>query len=118
MDGVGPSSRVAERDADGQGGLKPGQAKTTRAPQKKKPGSKFGFNSRILVHQLVDQISAGAALSFDYVSLVTIASILAAVGLATNNVVVIVASMLVSPIMGPILAVCFGTFVFDFGLVC
>lgn len=50
--------------------------------------------------------------------LVIIASILAAVGLATDNVVVIVASMLVSPIMGPILAVCFGTFVFDFGLVC
>ena len=38
---------------------------------------------------------------FDFVSLLIIASILAGVGLITNSTVVIVASMLVSPIMGP-----------------
>ena len=40
--------------------------------------------------------------------MVIVAGLLAGVGLAANNTVVIVASMLVSPIMGPILAVTFG----------
>ncbi len=34
-------------------------------------------------------------------------------GLATNNAVMIVASMLVSPLMGPILAIAFGTSIQD-----
>jgi uncharacterized hydrophobic protein (TIGR00271 family) len=69
--------------------------------------------ARVLVDKLIEQISGGAALSFDFVALVSIASILAGVGLATNNAVVIVASMLVSPLMSPVLALTFGLFVCD-----
>jgi hypothetical protein len=39
----------------------------------------------------------------DYLALLAISSILAAIGLITNSTVVIVASMLVSPIMGPVM---------------
>ena len=39
----------------------------------------------------------------DFLSLLTIASILAGIGLITNSSVIIVASMLVSPIMGPVM---------------
>ena len=51
--------------------------------------------------------------SFDYALLVVVASILAAMGLATDNSVVIVAAMLVSPLMGPIVALTFGAVVGD-----
>jgi hypothetical protein len=42
--------------------------------------------------------------SFDFVAFTAIASAIAGLGLITNNTVMIVASMLVSPLMGPILA--------------
>lgn len=77
------------------------------------PSDDTAVVERVLVDKLLDQIERGGMLSFDYVSLISLASILAAVGLATNNAVVIVASMLVSPLMGPILAVTFGLFVWD-----
>lgn len=61
-------------------------------------------------------LQAGARFSFDYLSLLVIASTIAGIGLATNNTVAIVASMLVSPIMGPVLALTFGTIINDWKL--
>ena len=55
--------------------------------------------TRLRIEQVREQIVEQASLSFDFVSLLSIASILAGVGLITDNTVVIVASMLVSPIM-------------------
>lgn len=52
--------------------------------------------SRLRVEQVSEQIHSSAALSLDYLSLLTVASILAGIGLVTDNSVVIVASMLVS----------------------
>jgi len=71
---------------------------------------RFGetIKSRIAVDSAVELVKASAEFSFDYVMLVLVASMLSCIGLATNNVVVIVASMLVSPLMGPILGVTFG----------
>ena len=57
--------------------------------------------SRLRVEQVKEQIYEQACWSFDFIALLVIASILAGVGLITNSTVVIVASMLVSPIMGP-----------------
>lgn len=62
--------------------------------------------TRLRIEQVREQISEQAALTFDFIALLTIASILAGVGLITDNTVVIVASMLVSPIMGPVLGTC------------
>ena len=50
----------------------------------------------------VDNIRVGSSFQFDYFCLLLTASVLAAIGLASNNAVVIVASMLVSPIMNPV----------------
>ena len=72
------------------------------------------------------RIEGGTEFSFDYVCLLIVAACLAfmgeftrlgciilstriSVGLVENSSVVLVASMLVSPIMGPILAIVFGT---------
>ena len=54
--------------------------------------------------QFIETVEKGAHLTFDYCVLLIVASIIAGVGLATDNTVVIVASMLVSPLMGPVLA--------------
>uniref|UniRef100_A0A7S2RYL2 DUF389 domain-containing protein n=1 Tax=Mucochytrium quahogii TaxID=96639 RepID=A0A7S2RYL2_9STRA len=75
------------------------------------------IKSRIAVDSVVELVNSSAQFSFDYVMLVIVASILACIGLVTNNVVVIVASMLVSPLMGPILAVTFGLTMLDTRLI-
>ena len=60
---------------------------------------------------------SAASISFDYVMLTLVAAIIAAMGLASDNAVVVVASMLVSPLMGPILALSFGTCIRDTSLI-
>ena len=54
-----------------------------------------------------------AQFTFDFLMLLVLASMIAFMGLILNNTVVLVASMLVSPIMGPILAGIFGSVVGD-----
>lgn len=75
------------------------------------------IGSRILVDKLMAQINSSSAFSFDFLMLAVAASLLAGIGLGIDNAVVIVASMLVSPLMGPILGMTFGTFIFDWPLV-
>merc|ERR1719495_1601766 len=57
------------------------------------------------------RVRGNTQLEFDYITFVVIASVIAAGGLAVNSTVSVVASMLVSPIMGPVLAVTFGTMI-------
>ena len=57
----------------------------------------------ILVDQTIESTWSGAIITFDYIMLIIVAAGIAGAGLATNNVVAVVASMLVSPLMGPIL---------------
>ena len=71
------------------------------------------IKSRMLVAEVVNQIRAGADFTFDYVALVFLASSIAFFGLLESSSVVLVASMLVSPIMGPILAGVFGAVISD-----
>ncbi|KNC48647.1 uncharacterized protein AMSG_00424 [Thecamonas trahens ATCC 50062] len=72
--------------------------------------------AELVIQQVVDDTKRAAEFSFDYVTLCVVASLLAGVGLATDNVVVVVASMLVSPIMGPIMELTFGTIIRDWKL--
>jgi uncharacterized hydrophobic protein (TIGR00271 family) len=54
-----------------------------------------------------------SSLSFDYIAFIILAAIMAGIGLIQNNVTVIVASMLLSPLMGPMLGVAFGYVIRD-----
>jgi len=69
----------------------------------------FVGKSAQITEIVVEDVEAGSKLTFDYLCLVISASVIAGGGLAINSVVAVVASMLVSPIMGPVLAVTFGT---------
>ncbi|KAK3090502.1 hypothetical protein FSP39_012352 [Pinctada imbricata] len=69
---------------------------------------KKSIRARMLVTQVVNSVKENAEFTFDYVLLIILASIIAGLGLAESSSVVLVASMLVSPLMGPILALTFG----------
>ena len=70
----------------------------------------------MIVTEVVNRIRAGGEFTFDYLLLVVLASIIAFLGLLENSSVILVASMLVSPIMGPILAGVFGFVIGDYKL--
>ncbi|CAF1241468.1 unnamed protein product [Adineta ricciae] len=74
---------------------------------------KKSVRARLMVHQVVASIRASSALTFDFLLLICLASMLAAFGLLENSSVIIVASMLVSPLMNPILGIVFGLSVRD-----
>ncbi|XP_053677770.1 uncharacterized protein LOC128727848 [Anopheles nili] len=75
------------------------------------------IRSKLTVKQVVDGVRAGGSLSFDYLLLIVTADSLAALGLVENNAPNIVAAMLVSPLMGPVMSITFGTIIADRKLV-
>ncbi|KAL3869085.1 hypothetical protein ACJMK2_041811 [Sinanodonta woodiana] len=74
----------------------------------KESSFKKSIKSRLVVHQVVSSVRANAEFTFDYLLLIVLASMIAAMGLVENSSVALVASMLISPLMGPILASTFG----------
>jgi hypothetical protein len=77
---------------------------------------KKSVRARLMVHQVMASIRASSAITFDFVLLICLASMLAAFGLLENSTVIIVASMLVSPLMNPILGIVFGLSIRDHSL--
>ncbi|XP_067124246.1 uncharacterized protein [Centruroides vittatus] len=73
--------------------------------------------ARLTVAQVVAGVKAGGTLNFDFLLFACVASMVAALGLMENSSVNIVASMLISPIMGPIMAITFGAVIRDKSLV-
>ncbi|XP_063535661.1 uncharacterized protein LOC134745533 isoform X2 [Cydia strobilella] len=69
--------------------------------------------ARTNLAQVLHDVRAEAALTFDWLFLLLVAAFVAAIGLAENSTVILVASMLISPLMGPITAGTLGTAVRD-----
>jgi uncharacterized hydrophobic protein (TIGR00271 family) len=76
---------------------------------------KYG-QGRMSVEEIHTAIEGGNSLDFNFWCFLIGAAIIAGGGLATNSAVMVVASMLVSPLMGPILAVTFGVTTRDWKL--
>ncbi|KAJ8894754.1 hypothetical protein PR048_000061 [Dryococelus australis] len=55
--------------------------------------------ARLTVAQVVEGVKADATLTFDFLTLLLIASLVSALGLVENSIVILVASMLISPLM-------------------
>ncbi|RYG69043.1 DUF389 domain-containing protein [archaeon] len=96
--------------------LGPSQASSVDEDSSKKASKLSMVANQIKIEQMLEEFESAAEMSFDYVMLPMIAIIIADVGLAVNNTVVILASVLVSPIMGPVLALTFGATVHDWEL--
>eukprot|EP01082_Thalassiosira_pseudonana_P010082 g8968.t1 g8968 contig34:540966-542250(-) len=60
-----------------------------------------------------DKFFDGAVMNFNYCTLLVVASVIAGLGLVTNSSATIIASMLVSPIMGPVVAIAYGATIRD-----
>ncbi|XP_075153043.1 uncharacterized protein LOC142226744 [Haematobia irritans] len=69
--------------------------------------------SRLNVTQIVRNVRQDASITFDFVVLLISAAVLAAFGLIENSTIFLAASMLVSPLMGPIIATIFGSVIKD-----
>ena len=73
--------------------------------------------SRMRIEQVLQEVESGASLSFDYICYTIIAAWIAGFGLATDSSTVVIASMLVSPLMGPCMGFTFGAMVREWPLV-
>ncbi len=72
------------------------------------PRRKYVISDRMTIDEIASFVDEGSRLTFNYLALVTCASIMAGVGLLTDSATIVIASMLVSPLLGPILSITFG----------
>lgn len=86
-----------------------------RASEKNSTWSRFisSVRARLNVANIVSQVKADATITFDFICLIIVAGITAAFGLIEDSTLFLAASMLISPLMGPILAATFGTVIKD-----
>jgi uncharacterized hydrophobic protein (TIGR00271 family) len=68
------------------------------------------------VRNMHDKFTEGSQFSFNYNTLLVVASVLAGLGLASNSSTMIISSMLVSPIMGPVVGMAYGATIQDWRL--
>ena len=73
--------------------------------------------SRMTYDEIKANIDSSSQLTFDYLALTTAAAAIAAAGLIQDSSVTVVASMLLSPLMSPILAITFGLATCDMAMV-
>jgi len=64
-----------------------------------------------------DSITENAEFNFNYVCLLIVASIVAGLGLMTNSSTTVISSMLLSPIMGPVIGMSYGLVIWDIDLI-
>jgi uncharacterized hydrophobic protein (TIGR00271 family) len=68
------------------------------------------------VRNMHEKFTEGSQFSFNYNTLLVAASVLAGLGLASNSSTMIISSMLVSPIMGPVVGMAYGATIQDWRL--
>jgi len=66
---------------------------------------------------LYEQVAKSAHLDFNYLLLVVLSTIVAAIGLIENNIAVVIGAMVIAPLLSPNLALSLGTALGDLGLV-
>lgn len=76
--------------------------------EKEKSSRKYRISDRMTIEEIESFIDDGNHLTFNYLALLSCASMIAGAGLLGNSATTVIASMLVSPLMGPILSITFG----------
>ena len=80
-------------------------------------GKKFVSNDRMSTEEISSQVDGGIHLTCEYLMLCLVAGLIACVGLRRNSATTVISSMLVSPLMGPILGITYGAAIRDMGMV-
>ncbi|XP_034490339.1 uncharacterized protein LOC117793983 [Drosophila innubila] len=120
--GAGAGERAGAR-AGAEAGAGPrteaGEATASDQPE----GQRLGWQSfmdsvrcRLNVNQVVRVVRRDATINFDFVVLLMAAALLSCVGLVEDSFLFLSSSMLISPLMGPIIAAIFGSVIGDRGL--
>eukprot|EP01129_Flabellula_baltica_P016370 TRINITY_DN8687_c0_g1_i1.p1 TRINITY_DN8687_c0_g1~~TRINITY_DN8687_c0_g1_i1.p1 ORF type:complete len:360 (-),score=66.97 TRINITY_DN8687_c0_g1_i1:28-1086(-) len=73
----------------------------------------YRLTDRVSTEEIFEIVDGQLHLTFDYLIMIIVASLIAGVGLATESAVLVVAAMVISPLMGPILGLTFGTIIQD-----
>jgi len=73
--------------------------------------------ARISIQELLSGIIQPSKITKNFVIFAVLSGILAALGLLADNAVIVIASMLISPLMGPMFGISLGTILFDKKLV-
>lgn len=71
----------------------------------------------VRIKRMHHKISEGVDWDFNYSCLLTVASIIAGIGLAIDSSTTVISSMLLSPIMGPVLGMSYGLIIWDIPLI-
>jgi uncharacterized hydrophobic protein (TIGR00341 family) len=66
---------------------------------------------------LYEEVEKGVRPDLNFIVLVILSSLVAAIGLITNNVAVVIGAMVIAPLLGPNLALSFGTAMGDLSLI-
>ncbi|MEA2070284.1 MAG: TIGR00341 family protein [Asgard group archaeon] len=66
------------------------------------------FLKRISIEELEQTIESLTKLDFNYIAMIILSSILAAMGLIFNDNITVIASMIIAPLLGPIVGIAFG----------
>ena len=82
-----------------------------------KPEKKKVFLLRISRAELYDDITDFSAMSRNFIIMVVLSSVVAGIGILTDNIPVIVGAMVIAPLLGPNIALAFGTVLGDVSLV-
>ena len=78
---------------------------------------RFRLTDRTWIEEIYETVDASFHLTFDFLVMVVCAAIVCAVGLLDNNSTFVTASMLLSPLMNPILATTLGAVIGDWRMV-
>ncbi|MBK5113047.1 MAG: TIGR00341 family protein [Candidatus Heimdallarchaeota archaeon] len=73
-----------------------------------RPRKQDRFLGRISIEELEENVSSLTKMNFNFISWIILSSILAALGLVTDDNVTLIASMIIAPLMGPLVALAFG----------
>ncbi|MHA1694633.1 MAG: TIGR00341 family protein [Candidatus Helarchaeota archaeon] len=89
------------------------EVKATLPPLEMLSKEKERISSKISVEEILKDISNNSEFSIDYIIFVILSAFTAGFGLISDNVLIVMASMVLAPLMGPILGLSFGIIIRD-----
>jgi uncharacterized hydrophobic protein (TIGR00341 family) len=87
----------------------PVDAVLPRPPEEDDEGKKRSATAAATREELYSQVARGARLDSSFLLLTFLSTVVAAIGLAEDNVAVVVGAMVIAPLLGPNIALAFGT---------
>lgn len=95
----------------------PVEAVVPEPPAREDEAARHKRREIALREEIYQDVEAGATLSRDFLLLTLLSTLVAAVGLNSDSVAAVIGAMVIAPLLGPILAFCFGTALGDADLI-